>query len=219
MISKQQFVRLTLVLAIPLILAGVWVSDQQKTALSIECSADLRSNIVCISQTVENLREYDYLHKSNTIYLGGSVFNTVLLTGFDHPIVTLVKSAQGGAEEITENSVKRMLRLPLRNMNCELTPSLGENFYYSCRLNPELGSFSIQTDGGFQFANAETGLKFREAFASIRAMRADHHKTALWLSLFWTLTPLLAYFLFFAVALLLIKIGKYVIYGRRKTVV
>ena len=116
----------------------------------------------------------------------------------------------------TDGGIKKFLSLPLRSIedsafaSCEISPKFADNINwgYSC-----IGGDLIPDS--FYFQDEQTNHKFQEARKLIGEQRTKDEKLEIRALFASFLTPIIFYFLLSASLFLLIKIAKYVIYGRK----
>jgi hypothetical protein len=223
MISKKQYARLSLVVAIPLLLLGWWLAEKELILPRhhvIYCE-EFDSHIRCNSLSATKSEADDLLYRNGAVRLWGAR----LASGFHHPIVTLghseIKIIDGQTITLppTDGGIQRVLRLPPKSIeasafsSCEISPFADDtkSWGYSC-----IGGDLIPDS--FYFQDEQTNQKFQAARKLIGEQRAKDEKMEVRVLFASLLTPLFFYFLFSAALFLLMKVVKYVIYGRKSGV-
>lgn len=220
MINKKQYTRLTIVLVIPLLAFGWWLADEEVLLPRhhvINCEV-FDSHISCYSFSATKNTADNWLHRNGAVRLWGAR----LAGGFHHPIVTLghseIKFVDGKTITLppTDGGIKKFLNLPPRSIedrsfaSCEISPKLDDikNWGYSC-----IGGDLIPDS--FYFQDEQTNYKFQEAIKLIGDQRTKDEKMEIRAIFASFLAPIISYFLLSASLFFLIKIVKYVIYGRK----
>lgn len=210
MIHKRQYIRLTIVLLIPLLALGWWLASEEVLLPRhhvIFCE-EFSSRITCNSVEVRKDEADNLLRSYGAVRLWGA-----RLGGFHHPIVSL------GLSEIppVDRGINKTLTLPPR--------SIKDNPFASCEIFPVADTISVWSyscmggdwDGDrFYFQDEQTDNKFREAVKLIDEESAKNEKLKTKALSFSLLAPFIIYFLLSLSFFLLIKIFKYVIYGHKK---
>lgn len=144
MINKKQYIRLTIVLVIPLLVLGWWLADKEILLPRhhvIYCK-EFDSHITCNSISVTKREADNWLYRNGAVRLRGAR----LASGFHHPIVTLgyseIKFIDG--KKVTfpfiGGGIKEILNLPPRPIedhsfaSCEISSFADDikNWSYSC---------------------------------------------------------------------------------------
>ncbi|WP_367067047.1 hypothetical protein [Oryzisolibacter sp. LB2S] len=220
MINKKQYIRLTIVLVIPLLAFGWWLADEE-VLLSrhhvINCE-EFDSHISCHSFSVTKNTADNWLHRNGAVTLWGAR----LAGGFHHPIVTLghseIKFVDGKTITLppTDGGIKKFLNLPPRSIedhpfaSCEISPFADDikNWGYSCSGHDFIPD-------GFYFQDEQTNHKFQEARKLIGKLRASNENMQIRAFLASFLAPIISYILLSVSLFLIMKIVKYVVYGRK----
>lgn len=222
MINKKQYIRLTIVLVIPLLTLGWWLADEEVLIPRhhvINCE-EFDSHISCYSFSATKDTADNWLHRNGAVRLWGAL----LEGGFHHPIVTLghseIKFVDGKTITLppTDGGIKKFLNLPpSSNANssfasCEIAPFADDikNWGYSC------SGYDFIPDS-FYFQDEQINHKFQEARKLIGKQRASDESMEIKAVFVSFLTPIISYFLLSASLFILIKIVKYVIYGRKSS--
>ena len=219
MITKKQYFRLTIVLAIPLLALGLWLADKEVLLPRhhvINCE-EFDSHISCSSMSTTKSGADKWLYRNGAVRL----WEARLAGGFHHPIVTLghseIKFVDG--KTITtppiDGGVKKVLSLPPKSIedntfaSCGISPFADDNknWGYSC-----IGGDLIPDS--FYFQDEQTNQKFQEARRLIGEQRIENEAMEIRAFFASLLTPIISYLLLSATLFLLIRIAKYVIYGR-----
>lgn len=219
MITRKQYIRLTIVLAIPLLGLGWWIAHEEVILPRhhvIYCE-EFDSHIACYSISATEIEANTGLHKNGAVRLWGAR----LAGGFHHPIITLghseIKLVDGRTITLppTDGGVEKFLSLPPKSIedslfsSCEISPFANDlkNWGYSC------SGYDLIPDS-FYFRDEQTNHKFQEARKLIGELRTEGEKLEIRAIFFSFLAPILFYFLLSLALFLLIKVTKYVIYGR-----
>lgn len=220
MINKKQYIRLTIVLAIPLLSLGWWLANEEVLFPKhhvIYCE-EFSSHITCNSVSATKSEADYWLYRNGAVRLWGAR----LVGGFHHPIVTLghseIKLIDGKTVKLPpiDGGIKKFLTLPPKSIedrtfsSCEISPFADDikKWGYSC-----IGSELIPDN--FYFQNEQTNNKFQEARKLIREKKIQNEQLETRALLFSVLAPFIFYLLLSVLLLFLIKTVKYVIYGRK----
>lgn len=220
MINKKQYIRLTIVLVIPLLAFGWWLADEEVLLPRhhvINCE-EFDSHISCYSFSATKNTADNWLHRNGAVTLWGAR----LSGGFHHPIVTLghgeIKYVDGKTIRLppTDGGIKKFLNLPPRSIedrssaSCEISPFADniKNWGYWCF------GYDFIPDS-FYFQDEQTNHKFQEARKLIGELRTSDENMEIRAIFISFLTPIISYLLLSASLFFLIKIVKYVIYGRK----
>lgn len=222
MITKQQFKRLTLVIAIPLLLFGWWLAEYEvifKTNYIIDCE-EFDTHFSCVGFQTNHKVKNEYFTNSGGI----RVRNSARLTnGFNHPVVTLginETEYKNGALQVTGTIGAGISK------NLIIDRNIGANYSGNgpCWLSPYADndtnwaiSCVRESPGGFTFQNSATAKKFREMFEEVKREeeKLDGFKVRAYS--IQILIPLLAYILLSVLLLITSKIIRYVINGKQAT--
>lgn len=219
MISKKQYLRLSIVLAIPLLLLGWWLAEKEAILPRhhiIYCE-EFTSHISCSSSSATKIQRDNWLFRNGAVQLWGAL----LAGGFNHPIITVghseVTASNGNTTTLLpkDGGIKMVLSLPIERSAfayCEVSPFADDpnKWGYSC-------SGGELIPDSFHFQNEETNHKFQEARKLIGEQRAKNETMEVRALFATILLPLIAYFLLSASLLVLAKITRYVIYGRHNS--
>jgi len=220
MINKKQYIRLTIVLVIPLLAFGWWLADEEVLLPRhhvINCE-EFDSHITCNSFSATNNEADDWLYRNGAVRL----WSARLAGGFHHPIVTRGHSVMTVVDgktitlPPTDGGIKKFLSLPPRSIegkvfaSCEISPILDDihNWGYSC------SGYDFIPDS-FYFQDEQTNHKFQEARKLIGELRTSDENMEIRAIFISFLTPIISYLLLSASLFFLIIIVKYVIYGRK----
>lgn len=219
MINKKQYIRLTIVLVTPLLAFGWWLATEEILIPRhhvIYCE-EFDSHITCSSDSATKSGADNLLYRNAAVRLWGAR----LSGGFRHPVVTLghseIKFVDGKTITFppTHSGIKKFLTLPPKSIesntfaSCEISPFADDtkNWGYSC-----IGGDLIPDS--FYFQDEQTNHKFQGAIKLIGELRKKNEKIEIRAIFSSFLAPVLFYFLLSLALFLLIKITKYVIYGR-----
>lgn len=222
MITKPQFKRLTLVLAIPLLLLGWWLAENEvifETNYIIDCEEfDTHFNCVGFQSTQKSKNEF--FANSGGVFIRGSAR---LRNGFNHPVVTLginQTEYKDGALQVTGTIGAGISK------NLNINRNIGANYSGNgpCWLSPYAGSDTNwnmlcvrELSDGFTFQNPATAKKFREMFDEVKREeeKLDGYKVRAYA--IQILVPILVYILLSITLLITWKIIRYVINGKQTT--
>lgn len=217
--NKKQYVRLSLVLLVPLLLLGWWLSEKEIIISHhhfFNCEEfDTHISCATVGGTKEDMRSW-------TSQDGAVTLSRVahLSRGMRHPIVTVSVSAPifVGYDVVAPatGGVRKMLSLPPRvknevdlafmSCNIEPMPDSETSWAYRCfKGEPE----------AFQFEDESTNQKFRQAVAAIKNQASQNANMALRARIASFLTPVFAYACLSLLVFVLAKLTKFVIHGRR----
>lgn len=217
--TKKQYFRLSMVLFIPLLILGWWLSEKEFMISHhhlINCE-EFESHISCV--TVDGTKE----EKTSWMFGNGSVtlLRSARLTfGLHHPVITVnvpeprfvdyyVLSPAGGG-------VQKTLSLPPRidlnyaewafmSCNIEPMPNSATDWVYRCfKGEPE----------AFRFADESTNQKYRQAVSAIKDQMQRNDSMAFRAQLASVLAPLFFYGLLSLSFLVLAKLSRFIINGR-----
>lgn len=220
MINKQQFKRLTLVIAIPLLILGWWLAENEailKTDYIIDCEEyDTHFSCVGFQSTRENKNEF--FTNSGGIRVGGSAR---LNNGFNHPVVTLGVNEM----EIKDGAmqVKRTIGAGI-SKNLIIDRNVGANYSGngSCWLslyagdNPNWNIWCVRESlGAFTFQNSATAKKFKEMFEKVRHEEEKFDGYKIRAYVIQILIPFLTYILLSVLLFSASKTIRYVINGKK----
>jgi hypothetical protein len=228
MITKKQYIRLTIVLSIPLLALGSWLAANKIifSSHSVILCDEFDSHISCFSISATEESANNLLYENDAVRLWGAR----LEGGFHHPVVirghSEIKSIDGEAQAPPVDGGRKILSLPPKSIgnrvsiwnrvfsSCEIAPLLDDdkNWGYSCR--GDVGDPDFSPDN-FYFQSEDTNKKFQEAIKIIAKHRLENESMEIRALIASLLTPIVSYLLLSAVIFLLVKTSKYVIYGRR----
>lgn len=229
MITKQQYIRLTLVLAIPFSFLGYWLAEDEVILPRhhiIYCQEN-EEVITCntIQATLNQILEHNQGY--SVVTLSGAELRSGR-DGFNHPVTILGGSQIIDADrEVFYNppntGIAMDLWLPsfgyagqiyadLSEAHCNIRPINypDVSWGYSC-------SGRKLVNGHFHFRNETTNQKFQEGIKTIESIEAKNSTQAIMVLVASFFTPFVAYFMFSLALFLLIKIGRYVIYGQKRS--
>lgn len=219
MISKKQYLRLTLVLALPLLVFGLWLAENEEILPSpnvIYCR-EFDSNITCNSLSVSKNDANKMLYQNSAVRLWGAV----LEGGFNHSVITLgnseIKFIDGKPVRLPPvgGGVKKILSFAPKSTqknifsSCEIYPdAVGDNNWgHSC-------TGEGPSPGGFYFADEKTSQKFKTVKDTINEQRKNNETMRIRGIFVTTLLPLTFYLFVSLVIFILVKISRYIVYGR-----
>lgn len=218
MIRRIQYIRLTIVLLIPLLILGWWLAYDEvlfKNNYLVSCQ-EFNSYITCNSSAIKKNDDMDLLYRNGTIKLHGAK----LIHGFEHPVILTeleeTKKINGNDFELLPTNPRHvtMLKLPPNFMNrsnllsCEISEieSKQNNWTYLCSGDRNIIGF-------FKFLENDTNKKFKDSILLIEQQRTENKNRAILTMSISTLLPVLFYALLSTILFCLIKIFRYVIYG------
>lgn len=219
MISRKQYIRLTMVIIIPILLFGWWLAENEKILPlhNVIYCQESGSDISCYSVSVKKSDANIALYQNAAVRLWGAR----LESGFHHPIITLghseINFVDGKSISLppTDGEKNKYLSLPPKSIqgnalaSCEITPYAHseKNWLYSC-----IGS-DLEPDG-FYFKDDNTSQKFNRAKNIIEEQKKNNDEMNFRGLIVTVLIPLILYFGLSLVIFLLTKIVRYVIHGR-----
>ena len=216
--NKKQYVRLSLVLLLPLLLLGLYLTEEDFLIPHHHyflCD-ESETSVTCSSMNVSSKTMTAMTHSAGAVTLLGSAR---LDKGFHHPVmVTKTQTLYGTDNEINPptGGVKKMLNLPLRGS------SLEEEMLMSCRIYPMRESDRdwiyeclSQEPESFRFIDDRTNKKFRQAVEVLRNQTEQNKILALRNQILSVLLPLFGYLLLSLLIALLAKVSRFVIHGRQ----
>lgn len=233
MIDKKQYNRLTIVMALPLLALGWWLTENESIFprhRAITC-IEYKQNITCRSHFSTDSEA------RNNIYRYGAVGlrNARLQGGFNHPVVSLsdVWSFKGdfiytpptddvqwhSNPPLNAEGTLKVLSLPPRFpvydplSHCRIDKHRdgNERWSYSCTG----AATSFYNSGVFKFQDELTRKKFEIAEKSIRKEHIKNKKIQSAAHITSVLVPFTLYFLLSVSALLLRRVTRWVIHGRK----
>lgn len=219
MISRKQYLRLTIVLLIPLMLLGGWLVVYEKILPlnNVIYCRESDSEITCNSILVTKVEANKALHQNGAVRL----WDARLEGGFNHTVISLgqseIKIVNGKATTLPpiNGGVRKNLSLP--------PMAIRGNIFESCQINPipssETDWFSSCIGGDFipekfYFSDEKTRQKFQSAMILIEEQRKKNKAINVLGIGFTALVPLIVYFLISAALLLLSRVVRHVLYGR-----
>ncbi|MCG9053655.1 hypothetical protein LH447_11210 [Laribacter hongkongensis] len=223
MLSKKQYLRLTLVLTAPLLIFG-WFLAESRTIFSIHniiyCH-EYDVNVTCQERAATQAEKSEEYFRDGAIRFHGAIF----ANRFSHPVFDIDKEMSPPSQENlfqhVEPSSKKILRLPPTKdkyseaSSCDLimpfkyiNPSAKneDSWSYSC-----IGS--VSRDGKFYFESKKTESKFLAASMLIDKKRAAAQKITTIKYIIIIFIPYFTYFILSAIFLCLIRIKKFIIHG------
>lgn len=208
--NLSQLKRLTLVIAIPLLILGYYLTDEGfliDTDFFPVC-VENPLNVQCGYMTYDTFRS-----KYNGQPLVTLGLNTNLLTPFSYRVMLSKHEFTNwkGPELPLQEEGEKLLVLPFSDSkgSCFLGVDIDKTniWYYTCG-----GAVSQQ----FSFLDEKVNLKFTDAMHQIIALEQGWKIKLVTTKIASTLIPLIVYFGVFVVGYLLLIIGRYVRTGRGK---
>ena len=208
--TKKQYYRLCLVLALPLLLMGWWLSFEEKIVghtLVIQC-VDQGESFKCDSDfmTQKTAEQVGYLagriRWRGNVLIGGSFRYPVILQQQQSADDPNVQAAGLG-------SVILALPRPGTQRDCTLSPAASNHnkWWYSCILAyPDQ-----QPSGSFAFENEKDKMKFSNLIKIVESLNKESRLPRLLLMVVAFVVPLLIFLLLSLGVFLLLKVMRFIV--------
>lgn len=214
MFTKSRFQRLCLVAFIPLIILGIWLTENEIVLPHhsfIDC-VELPSHFSCISHTTTREREYEASSTATVKF----THNVILLDGFRNKVF-LYERPNEVSEINTNLKIKPESAILLSLPPPGVQKTILNRMTGSCEINhfrQDLWEYYCKPDtlGFFKFQDVNTEKKFQQLRNDISTLNEENFHRELAAKIASAISPIIA-FLALSFALLLIKRAKNFVRG------